>query len=47
MMVIGDDEIASGMAKIKRMIDGIEVEVRLDDLPEQASIFKNESTKEN
>ena len=47
MMVIGDDEIASGMAKIKRMIDGIEVEVRLDDLPEQASIFMNESTKEN
>ena len=46
MIVIGDDEVASGKAKIKRMKDGFEMDNEISDLPEQAALFMNESKKE-
>lgn len=46
MIVIGDDEVASGKAKIKRMKDGFEMDIEISDLPEQAALFMNESKKE-
>lgn len=38
--VIGDDEIKSGTVKIKRMEDGTETPMKLDDLPEQFGAFE-------